>query len=48
MTAEERMLLLMVASVVAEADEQKAEKLNTTSNVAKEIRSLIKEVRQES
>jgi hypothetical protein len=45
MTTDERMLLLVVASMVAEADEQIAEKRNTTSNAAKEVRALIRKIR---
>ncbi len=41
MTAEERALLLYLARWVASHEEEAAEKRNTTSNLADELRKLI-------
>lgn len=42
MTADERTLLKMVATLVAEIYDEKAAKANTTSNDSEEIRRLLK------
>jgi hypothetical protein len=44
MTADERTLLKMIASLVAELYDEKAEKQGTTSNDADEIRRLLKAI----
>jgi hypothetical protein len=48
MTREERTLLKMVASLVAEIYDQKAERQSTTSNDADAIRDLIKVITAQS
>lgn len=45
MTDAERLLLLLVARLVAADEDREAEKLGTTSNGADEIRKLIKDIR---
>jgi hypothetical protein len=46
MTDEERRLLLHIARWVIEQEEQKAEKLETTSNWADEISGLMEQIRR--
>jgi hypothetical protein len=45
MTPDEQRLLLMVARAVADIDEDRAAKMKTTSNLAKEIRDLVEAIR---
>jgi hypothetical protein len=44
MTSEERMLLKMLARWVADQEDKLAEELGKTSNLADEIRRLLKEM----
>lgn len=46
MTPNEKLLLMLVANWAAEAEENTAAKLGTTSHVAEEMRRLINAIRE--